>query len=129
MALETLKDVKEIGGFKILRKAERPLKQDGSGVDWEKYDALKNVIPIAIDDDLNTISFKIQNGPIKEVGVNGCQVDTLIHAAKEIIGSLNAKFPCKENETCIYHLGKALQALEDRKKDRESRKVEGLNKK
>ena len=34
---------------------------------------------------------KIQNGPIKENGVNGCQVDTIIEATKAIIEGLNKK--------------------------------------
>ena len=95
MALETLKGVEEIGGFRVNQFYED---ETIKAVRWNEY--------IEIDHEVNTIKFTIQNGPIKENGVNGCQVDTLIHAAKHIIFE-----------------------LEDRKADREKRGVEGLNKK
>jgi hypothetical protein len=74
------------------------------------------------------ISFRIQNGPIKEVGVNGCQVDTLIEAAKLIVEGLNKQFPCRENSLIITKLEEALLWSMKRKLDREKRGVEGLNK-
>ena len=135
MALETLKDVKELGGFDVVNMGElkekypHMFREDGS-MKYEIFE--KEIRPnkfIYIRPDVNSISFTIQNGAIKENGVNGCQVDSLIYAANEIITALNKKFPCKENETCIYHLGKALQALDDRKRDREKREVEGFTKK
>jgi hypothetical protein len=112
MALEVLKDVKEIGGFDIGRL----------GVS-EKSDDY-----IVIDDKDNAIAFSIQNGPIKEVGVNGCQVDTVIETAKLMIEGLNKHFPCRENAVAITKLDEALMWLEKRKKDRKKRGVEGLNK-
>ena len=57
--------------------------------------------------------------------MNGCQVDTLIEAAKLIIEKLNEKFPCEENGMAIMKLGQALLALDSRKKNREAREVEG----
>lgn len=125
MALETLAGVKELGGFSIL--SERPMTSEGF-VDWTLFDEQRKSQPIYIDHEVNMISFRIQNGPIKEVGVNGCQVDTLIHAAKEIISKLNAKFPCRENALAITKLEESLHWLDARKKDREKREVEGLNK-
>lgn len=74
------------------------------------------------------ISFRIQNGPIKEVGVNGCQVDTMIEAAKLIIEELNKKFPCDENDMIVSKLEAALDWSAKRKANREARGVEGLNK-
>lgn len=133
MALETLKDVKEIRGFKVINmdriREERPdmFRPDGS-MQYHIFD--KEIRPfnfIYVREDVNSISFNIQKGPIKENGVNGCQVDTLIATAEMIISRLNKNFPCKENETCIYHLNKALQALDDRKNDRVKRDVEGRN--
>jgi hypothetical protein len=111
MCLETLKDVKEIGGFSISR-AYGDCRPDGF---------------IEIDDLLNVVVFRLQNGPIKEVGVNGCQVDTLIEAAKLIIEGLNKNYPCRENAVAITKLDEALMWLEKRKKDREKRGVEGHN--
>lgn len=124
MALETLKGVTELGGFRVLQ--ERPKKPDGS-VDWPRFDELRKTQPIYVDHDVNMISFRIQNGPIKEVGVNGCQVDTLIETAMVMLEGLNARFPCEENERAIRRLGLALVDLEDRKKSREARGVEGTS--
>jgi hypothetical protein len=118
MALETLKDVKEIDGFQV--------DSDCYMVDVEQY--LDERTPIAIYHKYNVISFKIQNGPIEEVGVNGCQVDTLIAAAKLIIEGLNDKYTCKQNDQAILALNHALFCLHERKIDRERRGVEGENK-
>lgn len=43
------------------------------------------------------VAFTIQSGPIKEFGVNGCQIDDVIAWAKEKIEGFNAAFPCREN--------------------------------
>ena len=109
MALETLKDVKEIGGFEV----------SSLGIEFNNH--------IKIDHDLNIISFRIQNGPIREVGVNGCSIDCLIEAAKMIIEGLNKKFPCQENYNAISRLEDVLMWLEKRTKDREKRGVEGTH--
>ena len=100
MALETLKDLEEIGGFAVKR------------IVWKQPEGNY----IEINDDANALTFKIQNGPIKEVGVNGCQVDTLIETAKLIIKGLNEKFPCDENEVAISCLNLALKSLSSGKK-------------
>jgi len=134
MALETLQGVKELGGFDVVVMDELrdkyPEKFNESGsMNYEWFE--KEIRPsnfIYVRNDKNSIAFTIQNGPIKEVGVNGCQVDTLIHAAKEIISKLNTKFPCRENALAITKLEESLHWLDARKKDREKREVEGLNK-
>ena len=79
MALETLAGIEEIGGVKIHR------------INW----AVTPGSYIEICDDNNAITFNIQNGPIKEVGVNGCQVDHMVMVARHIISELNRKFPCR----------------------------------
>ena len=116
MALETLKGVKEIGGFPV-----EHYQYGGSG-------SVPGGGDILIDHEDNSISFKLQDGPIKEFGVNGCQVDTMIHAALLIIQGLNKKFPCVENEQAIAGLKQAIQCLENRKADRDRRGVEGTSK-
>lgn len=121
MALETLADLDMIGGFAICRG-----KPDD--MSWEEFDKAREQVPIHITDDHNMISFKIQNGPIKEVGVNGCQVDTIIETACIMISELNKKFPCRENSIAITKLQEALMWLEKRKKDRTFRGVEGISK-
>lgn len=83
--------------------------------------------PIVIDDSNNTITFKIQNGPIKQVGKNGCQVDHVIYAAKCIIEGLNKNFPCRENAMVITKLDEALMWSNERKARRERDGVEGTN--
>ena len=122
MALETLKDVKEIGGFKVSHGLDM-----NSIKTMEELNDWYNNRPVRVNHDLNEITFSIQDGPIKEVGVNGCQVDTLIHAAKMILEGLNAKFPSEYNELAINKLGMALAHLAERTKDREARGVEGTS--
>ena len=115
MALETLKDVKEIGEFEVTHFVTG-------------QESISKLTYIVVNRAINTISFILQDGPIKEVGVNGCQVDTLIEAAKLIIEGLNKKFPCQENYNAISRLEDVLMWLDCRKKNREQRGVEGLNK-
>ncbi len=83
---------------------------------------------VTVDFETNTISFRVQKGPIKEVGENGCQIDELIHIALVVIRDLNRQFPCRENSITITKLEEALLWLDARKKDREQRAVEGFNK-
>jgi hypothetical protein len=123
MALETLKGVSELGGFAVMQ--DRVM--DGEAVDWQATDEQRKLQPIYIDHDVNMLSFRIQDGPVKENGVNGCQVDTLIHAARHIVGKLNENFPCEENRSCLKGLDKAIGALEARTANREKRGVEGTS--
>lgn len=117
MALETLKGIKTIGGFAVHEDSK-----DASGP-WEEGGPF-----VAVHHGDNTLAFKLQNGPIKEHGVNGCQVDTIISAALLIVKGLNANFPSSYNKECIHGLETAIDALERRTKDREARGVEGQNK-
>lgn len=115
MALETLKNVEKINGFRICH--------DGNGIETDEgMDAY-----LHINHDDNTIQFTIQNGPIKENGCNGCQVDQLIDIAAMIIYRLNEKHPDTENEMAIYHLHQSLNRLSNRRRKREYRNVEGTN--
>lgn len=109
MALETLKGVTEINGVEIKR------------VTWKQPS--ENFIEV--NDEHNAITFKIQNGPIKEMGKNGCQVTDVIAVAKHILEQLNAKFPCRENAVTITKLDEALMWQAKRTSDREKRGVEG----
>ena len=81
--------------------------------------------------DQNTfrLEAKIQCGPIKEKGVNGCQIDDVIVFAREFIENHNHKFPCRENSLVITKLEEAEMWLKRRKEDREKRGVEGYSKK
>ena len=98
-------------------------------MDYKRFEKeFRPKYPVQIRHDKNSISFTIQNGPIKEVGVNGCQVDTLVSAAIGIIDGLNRNFPCNENDHALWHLRSAYYALKARKVDRVVRGVEGENK-
>lgn len=110
MALEVLKDVVEIGGFKV-------------GHD----DTVTNDTFIAIDHSWNSIGFCIQKGPIREVGVNGAQIQTMIEAAALILEKLNEKFPDENNVKTIEHLHAAIDFQKQRTAEREKRGVEGTS--
>lgn len=131
MALETLKDLKEVNGFKIIKidelKKLHPEKFSASGAILSEFfeSEIRPNYFIFVRDDKNSISFNIQNGPIKEFGVNGVQVNEMISIAKIMIEGLNKKFPCRENSMAIEKLEESLMWLERRKKNREARGVEG----
>ena len=80
---------------------------------------------VRVDQKRSEITFRLQNGPVKEVGQNGCQVDTMIESAWIIIDALNKKFPSSYNRRALFHLELALNRLSDRNRDRENRGVEG----
>lgn len=136
MALETMKGLERIDRFKVLNiddlAEKHPDKWDAKNrrFDWDWFK--ETVYPqgnyIIVDNHKNSITFKIQNGPIKENGVNGCQVDTLIATACHMIERLNNSYPCDHNEMAVANLTAAYDALKLRKKDREKRGVEGENK-
>lgn len=134
MALETLKGITKIGSFDVVvmddLRQKYPEKFNESGsMDYKWFE--KDIRPcnfVYVRHDKNSLSFTIQNQPVKEVGVNGCQIDTVIEAAKLMLEGLNKNFPCRENAVAITKLDEALMWLEKRRKDREQRGVEGLNK-
>ena len=76
----------------------------------------------------SAVAFTIQSGPVKEFGVNGCQIDDVIQWAKEKIEEFQQVYPCRENAVVVTKLDEALLWLLKRKMDREKRQVEGLNK-
>lgn len=133
MALETLKGVEQIGGFDVVvmdeLREKYPAKFNPSGaMDYNWFE--KEIRPhnfVYVRHDVNSLSFTLQNGPVKEHGVNGCQVDTVIAAAKAILDGLNKQFPCCENSLAITKLDEALHWLEHRKRDRQTRGVEGTS--
>ena len=116
MALETLKDLQAVGNTSIYQVDNGAANRtNGIGCYVHVYH------------DEGKIQFQVQQRPIKEVGVNGCQVDDLIAVARHMISGLNAKFPCRENSCAITKLDEALMWLRERTRDREQRGVEGTN--
>lgn len=75
-----------------------------------------------------TVTFALQSGPIKEVGVNGCQIDDVVRWARDTMEQFGKAFPSRENSLAITKLDEALLWLYERKRLRELRGVEGLNK-
>lgn len=134
MALETLAGVTKINGEQIVvmdelreKNPERFTETGAMDHKWFEETIRPNAF-IYVRNDKNSLSFTLQNGPIKENGKNGCQVTDVIAVAKHILEQLNAKFPCRENAMTITHLDEALMWQEKRTKDREARNVEGLSK-
>ena len=131
MALETLKGIEQIDGFNVVdldaAKTDSQFFDKDGNFDWENFDMYRKDFPVSICHSENMISFKLQKGPIKEHGLNGCQVDTIIATALRIITKLNEKFPCVQNVQAMHFLADALSALDDRRRDRELRDVEGTN--
>lgn len=123
MALETLKGIKEIGGYPV-GDCDSDDHDDLTGAGWNEYEKTH---PIWVDHIRGWLMFKMQTDPVKEVGVNGCQVDTLIEAAKLMLEGLDDKLPCSDNNEAIRCLSSALYWLKERKNKREQRGVEGTS--
>ena len=134
MALETLKGIKEINGEKIVvmdeLREQFPERFTETGAMDHKWfeETIRPNSFIYVRHDKNSLSFTLQNGPIKEAGKNGCQVVDIIAVAKHIIEELNKKFPCSYNEDTIKALSDALDFQEMRTLNRKSRNVEGTSK-
>lgn len=127
MAIETLSGVLKINNARVMTNEDRPKNEDGS-VKWGAFDEMRKAYPICVDHNQNMISFKIQYGPIKENGVNGCQVEDMIATCKHIVEGLNEKFPCMENNRVIAGLEDAVKWSKLRTENRIERGVEGENK-
>lgn len=74
------------------------------------------------------VTFIGQRGPVKAVGVNGCQIEDILVFALGTLQTFNRVFPCRENSLAITNLEQSLHWLDARRRDREERGVEGRNK-
>lgn len=83
---------------------------------------------VKIDPESGTITFKIQDGPIKEFGINGCQIDEIGKVWLTIIKYFNKKFPCYENMMSMRKIEEALMWQGKRTENRTKRGVEGYSK-
>lgn len=69
-----------------------------------------------------------QKEPIKEAGVNGCQIEDMIFIALHRLKcAQRGPFPCDENEAAMGHLKAAIRELDARTKRRQNRGVEGTS--
>lgn len=75
----------------------------------------------------NTVVFTLQDGPIKENGVNGCQIDDVIRFARDRIQTFQSALPCRENDKALEKLDETLMWLDLRTKNRMLRNVEGTS--
>ena len=72
------------------------------------------------------IPILFQNGPIKEVGINGITHETLIAVVIDRLRSFQTgPFSCRENAIALTHLEEALMWLQRRTVNRIKRGVEG----
>ena len=100
MTLKSLKDTHGIDGFGI-----------------KHYNITDESIPkfVSIDHRENSITFKFQKGTVKENGVNGCAIETLVEVAKELVIKENNEEPSQFNRDAIQGLEAAKFALSDRR--------------
>ena len=69
-----------------------------------------------------------QNGPIKEVGVNGVTQEALIAICMDRLKSFQAgPYACEDNEVALGHLVMALAFMQKRTRARIARGVEGTH--
>ncbi|MDD2707522.1 MAG: hypothetical protein PHV34_05885 [Verrucomicrobiae bacterium] len=79
---------------------------------------------------INPVTIKFQNGPIKEVGVNGISQEALIAVCIDRLRSFQAgPYACRENALALTKLEEAQMWLMKRTRDRMARGVEGTNQK
>ena len=71
--------------------------------------------------------FRLQTGPIKEVGVNGAQIDDLIQFCKNKLEEFQKLAPSGYTLAAMLSLDAALIALALRTSDRTKRGVEGTH--
>lgn len=115
MTLETLKDIKKIDGFNVVRYTSNNKKHKGERDAYNPYHGDNYVIINDENDDgiqYNSITFNLQNGPIREVGKNGCRIDTLIEAVRAMVTALNKDEPSENYEHVLQDLNGALYYLD-----------------
>ena len=95
---------------------------------FDKVEKKMNNEYVHVSSKTSEIIIKIQDGPIREVGENGAQIDVLGEVWLEIIKGFNAVFPCRENSITITKIEEALLWQMKRTMNREKRGVEGFNK-
>jgi hypothetical protein len=73
------------------------------------------------------IDFIIQDGTIKDNGINGVQVTDMLDFTLKVYQSLNSEVPCPENDLTIKYLSDAKDVQDSRTKNRIKRGVEGTS--
>ena len=72
------------------------------------------------------IRVTFQHGAPQDEGINGCRLEDLVDVLVDKLLDFQARsLACPENETALYHLGLAKDALNQRRKHREQQGVLG----
>jgi hypothetical protein len=88
-------------------------------------EATPEVLPTV---DTEFIKLKFQQGPVKEVGVNGCQIeDVLDILIRRLSGFQQGPFHCDENRIALENIETGLLWLKFRTSKRIAQNVEGKN--
>ena len=67
-----------------------------------------------------------QHGAPHDVGINGCRLEDVVDMlVDKLLDFQGRAYACPENETALYHLGQAKEALKKRRKLREQQGVYG----
>jgi Zn ribbon nucleic-acid-binding protein len=81
--------------------------------------------PLDVNSSPNYIDVKFQEGPIKDVGVNGCQAQDVITFIVRYLRECNAVLSCRETSIAITKLEEARLWLDERTRRRVEQSVEG----
>ena len=93
-----------------------------------KYNAPHHFLVKRSDDDSTIARVDFQEGPVKEVGVNGvANEDLLLMVVARLEGFQNSEYRCNENQEAIESILEAVSSLRKRTKKREERGVEGTS--
>jgi hypothetical protein len=115
MAINSLKDVKEINGKPIcvmdeLREKYPEKFNESGGMDYVWFE--KDIRPnfnIFLRHDVESLSFNMLTKPASEGGdLNRCQWSDLVATGLAMLKCLNGKFSCRENALAITKLEEAL---------------------
>ncbi|HEC66908.1 MAG TPA: hypothetical protein ENI23_16660 [bacterium] len=75
-------------------------------------------------------AIKFQEGPIKENGINGCQVEDLLAICiHRLEGFQSGELACEESKYALMNVHQSITFLNSRTLDRKKRGVEGTNQK
>lgn len=86
---------------------------------------LENIREFVKENSIAHIDIQLQSGPVKEKGVDGCQIDDVFFLLLETIRAFNDAIPSNENAMVIARLEDCMYWLKKRTADREARNVEG----
>lgn len=94
-----------------------------------KYNAPHHFVVKDVVNNNVLAQINFQEGPIKEVGVNGvANEDLLLMVVTRLEGFQNSEYRCNENQEAIDAIYEAVDALRKRTVNRAARGVEGTSK-